>query len=205
MRFEPGEKIRVMNRIGRQTEETLNYANFVQHSDNPQLLIVEILGKEYEVHNTKCYKWSPAPDDDEVMGEWALERIPEIVKFIEGGLKSLLNVENVVSTESNNDQGIPHIIIDGMTVTVEPCRIIRKCIGRIVESFGWSCTTYRVINNYPVAPDDVEDIEYGTEPNTLAIAQMAVKAYSEILANNYWQHVSECQMAEELQAEGLIK
>lgn len=91
-----------------------------------------------------------------------------------------------------------------MTVSVEPCRIERRCVGRITEHFGWSCTTYQTINNYPSAPDDVEDVEYGTAPNALGIAQLAVKAITEVVFDNYWTHIGECQMAEELKDEGLI-
>ena len=199
MRFETDEKIRVMNRIGSQQVDTLNYGTYLRPANDPGHLVVECLGKECEVPSINCYSWTPAPDCDKIMGEWALERMPEIIGFITEGLKALVNVEVVVTTQDNNEQGIPCIQLDGMTVSVEPCRMIHKCLGRYTEAFGWSCTTYHSINNCPSVPDDVEDVEYGREMNTLGIAQMAVRAIGECIADNYWTHMSECQMAEELQ------
>jgi hypothetical protein len=204
MRFETNEKIRVLNRIGLQTVDTMNYATYLRTSDSPCFLIVDCLGKEYEVANSNCYKWTPADDDDAVMAEWAREKMPEIAAFIVNGLEALYSQKVSVVLEDNCD-GLPSIQLDGMTVSVEPKRIERRCIGRITEKYGWSCTTYHATNNYPHAPDDVEDVEYGTHMSTLGIAQLAVEAIASCIVGNYWTHISECQMAEDLAAEGLIE
>jgi hypothetical protein len=203
MRFEINENIRVLNRIGRQKVDTLNYATYLRPADNPCFLVVDCLGREYEVSNTNCYKWTPASDDDAVMAEWAREQIYELNNMIVAGVRALLCQKVTVAVEDNDD-GLPSIQLDGMTVSVEPMRIERRCIGRITEKFGWSCTTYHATNNYPHAPDDVEDREYGTSMSQIGIAQLAVKAIADCIADNYWTHISECQMAEDLAAEGLI-
>jgi hypothetical protein len=203
MRFEPGEAIRVNNRIGLQKIDHLNHATYLRPSDSPCFLIVDCLGREYEVANTDCYKWNPAPDDDEQMAAWAKDKMPEIAAFIVNGLEALYK-QTVSVVLEDNDDGLPSIQLDGMTVSVEPCRIERRCIGRITEAFGWSCTTYHATNNYPFAPDDVEDVEYGTHMSTLGIAQLAVEAIASCMIGNYWNHIGECQMAEDLKDEGLI-
>ena len=203
MRFEPNQKIRVLNRIGRQRTDTLNYGTYLRPSDKPGFLVVDCIGKEYEVSNSNCYKWTPASDDDEVMAEWAREKLPEIAAFIIGGLTALYNQSVDVVLESNCD-GLPSIQLNGMTVSVEPKRIERRCVGHVFEGFGWSCTTCHAKSNYPHSPDDVEDVEYGTSMNPLSIAQLAVKAIGECIVDNYWIHINECQMAEELKAGGLI-
>ena len=217
MRFEVNEKIRVWNRIGRQTDNTMNYATYLRPDNNPGFLIVNCLGKECLVDSSNCWKWCPVSDDDEVMAKWASERLPEILNFIVAGFDALYKLETDVVIV-NNDNGMPSIQIDSdyvvtvglhdevypMTVSVKPNRFERRSIGRVIEHFGWSCTTYHGVNNYPSAPDEVEDVEYGTHTSPLGIAQMAVKAMAECYADNYWTHVNECQMAEELKKEGLL-
>lgn len=146
-------------------------------------------------------------DSDEEMSAWAAPRLKQIAKYIEdayywlrfASYSKILSVNSVVvEIEQCNDQGICCLWLEGRSISIEPERLMVKSIGRHIERYGWTVTTYRTINNYPHSPDDVEDIRYGESFNTLGISQIAMNAVWELFSEGYFTSVAEKEYCEDV-------
>jgi len=139
-------------------------------------------------------------DSDEEMSAWAEPQLKQIAKYIEDAYYKLLSVAEAqmeIEIEQCNDQGICCLWLEGRSISIEPERLMVKSIGRHIERYGWTVTTYHTVNNYPHHPDDVEDVRYGESFNTLGISQIAMNAVWELLSEGYFTSVSEQEYCEE--------
>ena len=144
-------------------------------------------------------------DSDEEMSAWAEPQLKQIAKYIEDAYSKILKVPQVVAVvrssiveiEQCNDQGICCLWLEGRSISIEPERLMVKSIGRQVERYGWTVTTYHTINNYPHSPDDVEDVRYGESFSTLGISQIAMNAVWELFSECHFTAVSEQEYCEE--------
>ncbi|MBT5638468.1 MAG: hypothetical protein HOJ16_07895 [Candidatus Peribacter sp.] len=136
-------------------------------------------------------------DSDEEMSAWAEPQLKQIAKYIEDAYSKILGQffnrfrRTEVEIEQCNDQGICCLWLEGRSISVEPERLMVKSIGRHIERYGWTVTTYHTINNYPHSPDDVEDVRYGESFSTLGISQIAMNAVWELFSEAYFTSVSE--------------
>lgn len=139
-------------------------------------------------------------DSDEEMSAWAEPQLKQIAKYIEDASK-ILSVDAKVEIEQCNDQGICCLWLEGRSISIEPERLMVKSIGRHIERYGWTVTTYHTTNNYPHSPDDVEDVRYGESFNTLGISQIAMNAVWELFSEAYFTSVAEqeyCEVLDEI-------
>ena len=144
-------------------------------------------------------------DSDEEMSAWAEPQLKQIAKYIEDAYSKILKVPQVVAVvrssmveiEQCNDQGICCLWLEGRSISIEPERLMVKSIGRHIERYGWTVTTYHTINNYPHSPDDVEDVRYGESFSTLGISQIAMNAVWELFSGGHFTAVSEQEYYEE--------
>jgi hypothetical protein len=144
-------------------------------------------------------------DSDEEMSAWAEPQLKQIAKYIEDAYSKILKVPQVVAVvrssmveiEQCNDQGICCLWLEGRSISIEPERLMVKSIGRHIERYGWTVTTYHTINNYPHSPDDVEDVRYGESFSTLGISQIAMNAVWELFSVGHFTAVSEQEYCEE--------
>ena len=144
-------------------------------------------------------------DSDEEMSAWAEPQLKQIAKYIEDAYSKILKVPQVVAVvrssmveiEQCNDQGICCLWLEGRSISIEPERLMVKSIGRHIERYGWTVTTYHTINNYPHSPDDVEDVRYGESFSTLGISQIAMNAVWELFSGGHFTAVSEQEYCEE--------
>ncbi len=98
-------------------------------------------------------------DSDEDMCNWAKPQLSGIAEYIESAYSNLMcfNFNPVdmsfpitySSIEECNDQGICCIWLEGRSISIEPARLMVKSIGRNIERYGWTVTTYHHCNNYP--------------------------------------------------------
>lgn len=140
-------------------------------------------------------------DSDEEMSAWAEPQLKQIAKYIEDAYSKILSVDSKVEIEQCNDQGICCLWLEGGSISIEPERLMVKSIGRHIERYGWTVTTYHTINNYPHSPDDVEDVRYGESFSTLGISQIAMNAVWELFSEGYFTSVSEQEYCEDIENE----
>lgn len=150
---------------------------------------------------TKIVKLS---DSDEDMCNWAKPQLAGIAEYIDSAYSNLVNstyIQGYSSIEECNDQGICCIWLEGQSISIEPARLMVKSIGRNIERYGWTVTTYHHCNNYPYAPDDCEDREFGQSFSTLGIASIAMDAVWVLLRDAWQISVQEQEYARSLEIE----
>ena len=135
-------------------------------------------------------------DSDEAMSAWAEPQLKQIAKYIGDAYSKILSVDSEVEIEQCNDQGICCLWLEGRSISIEPERLMVKSIGRHIERYGWTVTTYHTTNNYPFEPDDVEDVRYGESFSKLGISQIAMNAVWELFSECHFTAVSEQEYCE---------
>lgn len=138
-------------------------------------------------------------DSDEEMSAWAAPQLKQIAKYIEDAYSKMLKIDGSgLEIEQCNDQGICCLWLEGRSISIEPERLMVKSIGGHIERYGWTVTTYHMINNYPHSPDEVEDVRYGESFNTLGISQIAMNAVWELFSSWHFPSVSEQEYCEDV-------
>ena len=209
MRFTEGERVKVRipegnaDRTDRFVVGTVVSEMYVMNET--QTVRVSLPKGEVDVPNLNVYKYTEV-ESDEVLNQYFLDNIDKLAEYIRDAWGKLFPAhwggERVPMQQIVKDRREPYIKLLGGTIEIRPGIFETKGIGRINEFCGYTILTYK---HHPgdrwTSPED-EDIELATVRGEAKAAAEALKHLWLIEQSNYWEHVGECEYAEELMEEG---
>jgi hypothetical protein len=86
------------------------------------------------------------------------------------------------------------IVLDGTPFTIESAEVAVKTFASIDHRIGWDLQEWRILRNYPHAPDDVDMNVVASEIAPRRIARAAVKAVWKLHAAGLFEREEESMM-----------